>query len=66
MIREIQGVQNRHEGRMEENEMRATQVIESEARGASRDQRNHMSHENRVLLLVGEREKEFVKTQMHS
>ena len=47
-------------------ERRVTQMFGSEARGAPRGQRSHMLHEHQVPLQNGEREKEFVKSQMHS
>ena len=46
MMQELQGLQNRYEGRMEENERRVAQVIGSEARDALRGQRSHMLHEH--------------------
>ena len=42
-------------------EMRATQVIESEARGASRGQRNHMSHEKSSTSPCGRKRKRVRK-----
>ena len=66
MMQEIQGVQNRNEGRMEEHERRVAQVIWSEAREALRGQRSQMLHQHPVLLQAGERENTFVKSQMHS
>ena len=45
MMQEIQGIPNRYEGRMEEHERRVAQMIGSEAREASRGQRNHMLQE---------------------
>ena len=65
-MRGFQGIQIRYDGRMEEHGRRVTQVIGSEARGAPRGQRSHMLHEHQVPLQNGEREKEFVKSQMHS
>ena len=50
MMQVIQGVQNRYEGRMEEKERRVAQMIGSEAREASRGERNHMLQEHQVLL----------------
>ena len=64
MMQEFQGIQNRYEGRLEENERRVAQVIGSEARDALRGQRSHMLHEHQVLPQTGEGEKEFVKSQM--
>ena len=66
MMLEIQGTQNRYEGQQQENERRVEQVIGSEARDALRGWRTHMLHEHQVLLQAGEREKEFVKSQMQS
>ena len=64
-MQEIQGVQNRFGGRIEENGREAAQVIGSEAREAPRGQRTHMRsqmmHEHKVFLQVGEIEKEFAK-----
>ena len=65
VMQEFQSIQNRYEGRMEENERRVTQVIGSAARDALRGQRNHMLHEVPVLLEAGQGEEEFVKSQMH-
>ena len=50
---------------MEEHEKRVDQVIESEARDAVCGRR-HMLHEQQVLRQAGQREKEFVNSQMHS
>ena len=65
MMQEIQGVQNRFGGRMEENGREVAQVIGSEAREAPRGQRTHtrsqMMHEHKVFFLVGEREIELAK-----
>ena len=47
MMQEIQGVQNRYEGRMEEHESRVAQMIGSEAREALRGQGNHLSQEHK-------------------
>ena len=66
MMLDIQGTQNRYEGRQQENERRVAQLIGSEARDALRGQRSHMLHEHQVLLQAREREKEFVKSQMQS
>ena len=64
---EFQGAQHRHEGRMEESERRATQVIGSNARDAPRGQKKHVLHEHQVLLLQArDREKEFVESQVRS
>ena len=57
MMQEIQGVLNRYEGRMEENERRVAQVIGSNALDAPRGQRSHMLLEHLVLLQVGERKR---------
>ena len=57
MMQEIQGIPNRYERRMEEHERRVTHVIGSEAREASRGQRNHMLQENQVPCHAGERER---------
>ena len=57
MMQDLQGIQNRYEGRMEEHERRVAQVIGSEARDALRGQRSHMLHEHQVLLWAGETEK---------
>ena len=62
MMQEFQGVQNRYEGRYDENERRVAQVIGSEARHALRGGRSHMLREHQILLQA--REKEFVKSQM--
>ena len=67
MLQEIQGVQNRYEGRMEERERRVANMIGSKAREALHGQRNNMFQEHQVLLQAREREKEvFFKNQMHS
>ena len=66
MMQQLQGVQNRYEGRLEENEGRVAQLIGSEARQAFRGQRNHMVQEHQVLLQAGERDPLYVKSQMHS
>ena len=50
MMQEYQGIRNRYEGRMEENERRVAQVIGSDARDALRGQRSHLLHEHHVLL----------------
>ena len=42
LMQEIQSIQNRYEGRLEDNERRVARVIGSEARRAVRDQRSHM------------------------
>ena len=65
MMQEIQGVQNRFEGRMQENEKKVAQVIGSEARDALRGQRSKMLHEHQALLQAGEGEKKFVKSHTH-
>ena len=52
MMQELQGVQNRYEGRLEENERSVAPVIGSEAREAFRGQTNHVLHELQVLLGV--------------
>ena len=54
VMQEFQSLQNRYEGRMEENERRVTQVIGSAARDALRGQRNQMLHEVPVLLEAGQ------------
>ena len=54
----FQGAQHLHEGRMEENERRATQVIGSDAQDAPRCQKKHMLNEHQVLLQAGDTEKE--------
>ena len=51
---------------MEENERRVAQMIESEPREALRGQINHTLQQHRVIVQVGERDKEFVESQMHS
>ena len=66
MMQNIQGFQNRCEGRMEEYGMRVAQMSGSEAGEASRGQRNHLLQEHQVLLQAGERENEFLKRQTHS
>ena len=66
MMQGIEGVLNRYEGRMEENERRGAQVIGSEAREALRGQRSRMLHEHQVLLQVRERTKEFVNSELQS
>ena len=66
MMQEFQSIQNRYEGRWEENERRVAQVIVSEARDALRGQRSHVLQEHQVLLQAGERETECVKSQMQS
>ena len=53
----FKGIQNRFEGRMEENGRTVAQVIGSEARDAARGQRSHVLHEHQVLLQAGERKK---------
>ena len=53
MMQEFQGIQDRCEGRMEENERRVAQVIGSEAREGLRVQRNHMLQEQQVLVQNG-------------
>ena len=65
-VQEFQGIQNRYQGRMEENERRVAQVIGSEARTAKCGQSSHKLHEHQVLLQAGEREKEHLKNQVHS
>ena len=66
MMQEFQGFQHRYEGRMEEHERTVAQVIGSEVRDALRGQRSHMLHEHQVLLPAGEREEEFVNSQMQT
>ena len=61
MMREFQGIQNRYEGRREENERRVAKVVGSEAWDALRGQRSHMLHEHQVLLQAGERESKIVR-----
>ena len=65
-MQEFENIQNRYEGRLEENEWSVTQVIGSEAREAVRGQRSRMLHVHQVLLQEGARTKEFVKSHMHS
>ena len=55
-MREFQGIQNRKEGRMDENERRVAQMIGSDARDALRGQRSRMLHEHQVLLQATEKE----------
>ena len=66
MMQEFQSVQNRYEGRMEEHERRVAEGIGSKARGALRGQGRHTLREHQVLLQEGEREKQFVQSQIHS
>ena len=56
MMQELQGVQNRFEGRMEESERRVAQAVGSEARDALRGQRSHMLHEHQFPLQSGDGE----------
>ena len=62
----IKNIQNRNDGRMEENERRVAQFIGSETRDALSGQRSHMLHEHQVLLQAGGKEEESVKSQMQS
>ena len=66
MMQELQGFQNRYEGRMEENGRRVARLCGSEAREALHGQRSHMLHKQQVLVQAGEEEEQFVKSQMYS
>ena len=61
MMQESQGVQNRYEGRMEENDKRVVQMIGSAAREGLRGQRNFLLQRHQVLLQAGEGENTVLK-----
>ena len=65
MMQEFQGIQDRYEGRMEENERRVAQVIGSEAREAfTCSEKPHVTGASSPL--PKREKKELLKRQMHS
>ena len=63
---EIQSIQNRYEGRMEENEKRVAHLIGSEAQEALRGQRNHLLQDHEMVLQSAKEKKKFLRSQMRS
>ena len=66
MMTEIQGLRNRYGEQTEADETRVAEVLVEEAVEALRGQRHHLLHEHQVIIQIGEREKEFMISQLRS